>query len=477
MLFNSIEFAVFFPIVFILYWFAFKGRLKAQNFFMLATGYFFYGWWNVRFLGLLFLSSTIDYAVGFYLDKTEDAAKRKLLLWLTIAVNLFILGIFKYFNFFSESLLLLLAQLHIKANIQLINVVLPVGISFYTFQSMAYVIDVYRKEIKAGTDYMTFLAFVSFFPQLVAGPINRAKDLLPQFYNNRLFSYDMAVIGLRLILYGLFKKVVIADNLAKFADEVFNNPGMYTGWVSVAGVLCFALQIYCDFSGYSDIALGAANLLGFRMMENFRTPYFSTSLKDFWQRWHISLSSWFRDYLYIPLGGNRRGEVRRYLNLFITFMISGLWHGANFTFIIWGFIHGSYVVFEDFIKKRVPLSMPALVKWIITLSVVCFAWIFFRANTVNDALLICRSLFTGYDTHALQHVLQKVYFSPVFVNALRACVVLLLFCELLISLLQLNGFFANSPKPIRIAFYYLLIVLIAFVGLNDSAPNFIYFNF
>lgn len=477
MLFNSIEFALFFPIVFVVYWFVFKNRLKAQNLFLLASGYFFYGWWDVRFLGLLFLSSTIDYTVGYYLNKTEDTFKRKRLLWLTIAVNLLILGIFKYFNFFTDSFLLLLTQLHIKANIQLINVVLPVGISFYTFQSMAYVIDVYRKEIKACTNYLTFLAFVSFFPQLVAGPINRAKDLLPQFYTNRTFSYDMAVIGLRLILYGLFKKVVIADNLAKFADEVFNNPGMYTGWVSLAGVLFFTLQIYCDFSGYSDIALGTANLLGFRMMENFRTPYFATSLKHFWQRWHISLSTWFRDYLYIPLGGNRNGEVRQYLNLFITFMVSGLWHGANFTFIIWGFIHGSYVVIEDFIKRRTRASLPVILKWAITFSVVCVAWIFFRAKNLNNALIVVQSLFTGYSLANLAKVLQRVYYSTAFIQWLAVSTLLFFICEATIQNKPDYTFTGSLPRMLRIGLYYLLILLIVFVGLNDSAPNFIYFNF
>jgi D-alanyl-lipoteichoic acid acyltransferase DltB (MBOAT superfamily) len=476
MLFNSIEFAVFLPIVFALYWFVFN-KLKAQNLFLLAAGYFFYGWWDWRFLILLFASSTIDYAVGYLLEKTEKQARRKQLLGTTIAVNLLILGIFKYFNFFAESFVVMLNLLHIKANVQIINVVLPVGISFYTFQSMAYVIDVYRKEIKACDSYLTFLTFVSFFPQLVAGPINRAKKLLPQFYVTRSFNYDIAIAGLRLILYGLFKKVVIADNLAKFADEVFSNPGMYTGWVSAAGVLCFSIQIYCDFSGYSDIALGTANLFGFELMENFRTPYFATSLREFWQRWHISLSTWFRDYLYIPLGGNRKGEARQYFNLFITFMVSGLWHGANFTFIIWGFIHGSYVVVEDFLKRRISFSLPPIIGWFVTLGVVCFAWIFFRAASVTDAVTISRSLLHGYDISSLSLALQKVYSSNVFVSVLLACLGFLLINDALIARLGFNSLLQKIPTPVRLSYYYILLLLIAFVGLNDNAPNFIYFKF
>lgn len=477
MIFNSIEFAVFLPIVFALYWFVLKNKFKAQNLFLLAASYFFYGWWDWRFLSLLFLSSAIDYTVGFYLDKTDNPVLRKRLLLVTISVNLIILGVFKYFNFFAESLVELLAKFHVEAGFTTLKIILPVGISFYTFQSMAYVIDVYRKEIKASKDFFTFLAFVSFFPQLVAGPIQRAKHLLPQFHQARIFKYDIAVTGLRLILYGLFKKVVIADNLATFVDEVFSHPEIYSGWVSITAVLFFAIQIYCDFSGYSDIAIGTARLFGFDLTENFRTPYFALSLREFWQRWHISLSTWFRDYLYIPLGGNRKGEARQYFNLFITFVISGLWHGANFTFIIWGFIHGACMVMEDFVKLRTKFVLPALIKWSITFSIVFFAWIFFRAKNLTDAITIIQSLTHGFDVNVLSETLSKVYFSSVFVNVLKGCLLFLILTELMISRIGFVTFFDTLPRLLRIGYYYLFILLIAFVGLNDNAPNFIYFKF
>jgi D-alanyl-lipoteichoic acid acyltransferase DltB (MBOAT superfamily) len=478
MIFNSLEFALFFPIVFVIYWFVLKNKLKAQNFFLLAASYFFYGWWDWRFLSLLFLSSTIDFSVGFYLDKTNNAIYRKRLLLITVAINLFILGVFKYFNFFADSLVELLTQLNVQASFTALKIILPVGISFYTFQSMAYVIDVYRKEINASKDFISFLAFVSFFPQLVAGPIERAKHLLPQFHQHRVFKYDAAIVALRFILYGLFKKVVIADNLAIFVDEIFLHPGLYSGWTVITAVLFFAVQIYCDFSGYSDIAIGTARLLGFDLMENFRTPYFAVSLREFWQRWHISLSTWFRDYLYIPLGGSKRGEVRQYFNLLITFVISGLWHGANFTFVVWGFIHGTCVVVESFIKQRTKIVVPSFVKWTITFSIVCFAWIFFRARSWNEAILIIQSLSHGYDiSGVLNETLNKVYFSNIFVRVLKACLLLFVFGELMISRMGFTNFFDTSPRLLRIGYYYLLILLIAFVGLNDNAPNFIYFKF
>ncbi len=477
MLFNSLEFAFFLPIVFVLYWFVLNRNLRLQNLFLLVASYFFYGWWDWRFLFLIFFSSIIDYSVGLLLSITEDAKKRKLLLAATLCVNLIILGFFKYFNFFAASLQSALAVLGIEAGFTTLNILLPVGISFYTFQSMGYAIDVYRKDIEACKDVVSFLAFVSFFPHMVAGPIMRANKLLPQFYVPRMFSYGYAVSGLQLLLFGLFKKVVIADNAAKLADVVFNSPAEHSGLSVIAGVLFFTIQIYCDFSGYSDMAVGIARLLGFDLMQNFRTPYFATSIREFWQRWHIALSTWFRDYVYIPLGGNRVTEPRKYFNLFITFLISGLWHGANYTFIIWGAMHGFFLIAEDYFASRVQFKFPSLVRWITTFVIVAFAWIFFRAKTSKDATLLIMNIGNQWSVNDLTVLFNEVYKSVTVVAILSVALALLFAVESRLSLLTPDEWLASLTKPMRISFYYLLLVLIVFMGLNDSSPNFIYFNF
>jgi alginate O-acetyltransferase complex protein AlgI len=477
MLFNSIEFAVFLPLVFFIYWFIVNRNLKWQNHFLLAASYFFYGWWDVRFLALLFFSSTVDFWVAYYLDRTEIKRNRKILLALTLVSNLSILGFFKYFNFFVDSFASLLGLLHIHASVPTLRIILPVGISFYTFQSISYVIDVYRKQTKPSNDYFTFITFVSFFPQLVAGPIERSRHMLPQFERPRQFNNDYAVAGLRFILYGLLKKVVIADNLAKFVDVVYNNPGNYTGISAAVATLFFSIQIYCDFSGYSDIAVGTARLLGFELMQNFRTPYFSTSIREFWQRWHISLSTWFRDYLYIPLGGNRVREGRKYYNLFITFLVSGLWHGANFTFVIWGLIHGLTLIIEEFINTRVKLSVPIFFKWLLTFSIVTLAWAFFRAKTLQDAATILSSLNGNWSLASLAALFIQVYHSPIFITTMVGIIFLFFLAERQIKENDASVLFSFRSPAVRLAVYYLLIITITFVGLNDSAPNFIYFKF
>ncbi|EPR66318.1 MBOAT family O-acyltransferase [Cyclobacterium qasimii] len=342
MLFNSLEFAIFLPIVFILYWFATNKNLKVQNLLLVASSYLFYGWWDWRFLSLIMFSTLVDYSIGCLLFNQENKIRRKGLLWISIIVNLGLLGVFKYYNWFLDSLYYAIPSLKVVTGFNTLDILLPVGISFYTFQTLSYTIDVYKRKLEPTKDLIAFSAFVSFFPQLVAGPIERATNLLPQFYTKRKFSYPLAVDGLKQILWGLFKKMVIADNCAEYANLIFNNSNDYSGSTLVLGAFFFAFQIYGDFSGYSDIAIGTSRLFGFNLMQNFAFPYFSRDIAEFWRRWHISLSTWFRDYLYIPLGGSKGGLGMKIRNTFIIFIVSGFWHGANWTFIIWGGLNALY---------------------------------------------------------------------------------------------------------------------------------------
>ncbi len=334
MLFNSIEFAIFLPIVFLLYWYVFQRNLKLQNLFILAASYLFYGWWDWRFLSLVVFSSFVDFFVGLALKNEEKQSKRKLFLLISIVINLGLLGFFKYYNFFVDSFVDAFTLFGKQLNVSSLRIILPVGISFYTFQTMSYSIDVYKRNLKPTSDIIAFLAFVTFFPQLVAGPIERATNLLGQFYTKRHFDYANAVNGLRQILWGLFKKIVIADNAAKIVSDVFANYGSYNGSMLLLGGIFFAFQIYGDFSGYSDIAIGTSRLFGFKLMKNFAFPYFSRDMAEFWRRWHISLSTWFRDYLYFPLGGSKGGTGMKVRNTFIIFIVSGFWHGANSIFYL-----------------------------------------------------------------------------------------------------------------------------------------------
>src|SRR5690554_791223 len=342
MLFNSVDFAIFLPTVLVLYWFVFNKNLKSQNFLLAVASYFFYGLWDWRFLFLILISTFVDYGIGLLLRNENDPLRRKILLWISIVTNIGILGFFKYYNFFLESFISAFSIFGMPIQANTLNIILPVGISFYTFQTLSYSIDVYRKKLEPTKDFIAFTAFVSFFPQLVAGPIERATNLLPQFFEKKKFSYPQAVDGMRQILWGLFKKVVIADNCGAYADMIFNNTGFYNGMTLVVGAVFFAIQIYGDFSGYSDIAIGTGRLFGFRLRQNFAFPYFSRDIAEFWRRWHISLSTWFRDYLYIPLGGSRGGTWLKVRNVFIIFLVSGFWHGANWTFLIWGALNALY---------------------------------------------------------------------------------------------------------------------------------------
>lgn len=397
MLFNSIDFALFLPIVFVLYWFVTNRNLGLQNFLILLASYFFYGWWDWRFLSLILFSTIVDFTIGIQLEKTEQTSRRRLLLWTSILVNLGFLGFFKYYNFFLDNFIEAFSLMGMKFHASSLSIILPVGISFYTFQTLSYTIDVYRKNLKPTKDFIAFGAFVSFFPQLVAGPIERATNLLPQFYKKRVFDYDKAVDGCRQILWGLFKKVVIADNCAEYANIIFNNYEDYSGSTLLLGAIFFTFQIYGDFSGYSDIAIGTSRLFGFNLMRNFAFPYFSRDIAEFWRRWHISLSTWFRDYLYIPLGGSRGGTWMKVRNTFIIFIVSGFWHGANWTFIVWGALNAIYFLpllltqnnrrnIEIIAKGKMFPSFKEIFGMGTTFFLTIIAWIFFRAESVSHAL-------------------------------------------------------------------------------------------
>ena len=400
MLFNSLEFFIFLPIVFIIYWFIVHKTLNLQNGLVLVASYVFYGWWDYRFLSLIAISTVLDYYVGLSIFNAENKSIKKKWLLVSILFNLGLLGFFKYYNFFIDSWGDLLGSIgYSLENTWTLNVILPVGISFYTFQTMSYSIDIYRGKLKPTKDFIAFAAFVSFFPQLVAGPIERASNLLPQMLNKRKFNKTIAVSGIEQIIWGLFKKVVIADSLAPIVNDIFTNYGSYSGGTLITGAVFFSVQIYCDFSGYSDIAIGTAKLFGFNLMTNFNFPYFSKSIGEFWRKWHISLSTWFRDYLYIPLGGSKVSKAKGIRNVFAIFLVSGFWHGANWTFIAWGGIHAllfipsfilgtnrKHLEDTDINKSWLYYSKNAL-QIALNFSVVTIAWIFFRANSITDAFL------------------------------------------------------------------------------------------
>jgi alginate O-acetyltransferase complex protein AlgI len=482
MLFNSIDFAVFLPIVFILYWFVTNKSLKLQNFLILGASYLFYGWWDWRFLSLILFSTIIDYSIGRKLNTEEDQTKRKVLLWTSILVNLGFLGFFKYYNFFLDNFITAFSFFGTELNANSLNIILPVGISFYTFQTLSYTIDVYKRKLKPTKDFIVFSAFVSFFPQLVAGPIERATNLLPQFYTKRTFDYSKAVDGMRQILWGLFKKIVIADNCAEYANLIFNNSADYSGSTLVLGALFFTFQIYCDFSGYSDIAIGTSRLFGFDLMRNFNFPYFSRDIAEFWRRWHISLSTWFRDYLYIPLGGSRGGTWMKIRNTFAIFLVSGFWHGANWTFIIWGALNAIYFLpllltknnrnnIETVAQGKLFPTLKELSFMLLTFGLTVFAWIFFRANNIGHAIsyiseILSPSLFTIPKFVGMGKALQTIFLVAIFV---------------LIEWKGREGQHAIShlgikwKRPLRYAMYYLIILAIIWFG--GTEQQFIYFQF
>ena len=482
MLFNSIDFAIFLPIVFILYWFLTNKNLKLQNLLIVVASYLFYGWWDYRFLLLILFSTIVDYSVGIGLLKQENKTKRKILLGTSILVNLGFLGFFKYYNFFLDNFITAFSFFGTEIKANSLNIILPVGISFYTFQTLSYSIDVYKRKLEPTRDFIAFSAFVSFFPQLVAGPIERARNLLPQFYKKRTFDYSKAVDGMRQILWGLFKKIVIADNCAVFADQIFNNSHDYSGSTLVLGAIFFAFQIYGDFSGYSDIAIGTARLFGFNLMQNFAFPYFSRDIAEFWRRWHISLSTWFRDYLYIPLGGSRGTNYFKIRNVFIIFLVSGFWHGANWTFIIWGGLNALYFlpimllnknkINTDVVAqgKHLP-SVREVLSITLTFSLTTIAWIFFRAEDIHHAISYLSDII-----HPSILTLPELITPKLEMIYTILCVFILVLFEWMnrdkIHALDI----ANYNKSNRWVLYLIIIIMIITFG-SFNQNSFIYFQF
>ena len=478
MLFNSIEFAIFLPIVFLLYWFTTKGNFKRQNILLLVSSYFFYGCWDWRFLFLLIFSTLLDYITGIKMYNSTNLNHKKCWFWLSICINLGFLGVFKYYNFFAETFTEGLSQLGIQANPWTLRIILPVGISFYTFHGLSYVIDIYKNRIKPERNFINYSVFVCFFPLLVAGPIERATHLLPQILKKREFDYSKAVDGLRQILWGLFKKIVIADNCATYVNQIFNSYQTQNGSTLFIGAVFFAFQIYCDFSGYSDIAIGTARLFGIELLRNFAYPYFSRDIAEFWRRWHISLTTWFRDYLYIPLGGSRGGKWQVVRNTFIIFLVSGFWHGANWTFLAWGTYHALLFLPLILLQKnrkntnnvaqgRIFPTLKEIIQITSTFLLVVLGWVFFRAENIGKAL------------DYLDRIFSKSLFSIPFAqgnNSLFLTVLIMIAVEWF----QRNkkyGLQIDSIKNaiVRWSVYFGVLLLIFFFG--GKSETFIYFQF
>lgn len=491
MIFTSLTFVIFLVLVFATYWAL--PRQSWRNLLIVVASYVFYGWWDWRFCSLMLGTSLLDFGLGLAIQRAQAAAARRTLLIISLISNLGTLALFKYFNFFTQNAQALAESMGFHLSLATLNIVLPVGISFYTFQSLSYTIDVYRRDLKATRNPVDFLAFVSFFPQLVAGPIERATHLLPQFQAKRHFDPIAARDGLRQMLWGAFKKMVVADNLARIVDPVFNDPASANGPLLALATVCFAWQIYCDFSGYSDIAIGCAKLFDFRLMRNFAYPYFSQNVAEFWRRWHISLTTWFRDYLYIPLGGSRVGPVRRVFNVMTTFIVSGFWHGPAWNFIIWGVING-LATLPAIIRPpqrhgghhpgprdipggvRALPSVATLTRIVATFSIICAAWIFFRAATFHDATLVIQRIatrmFSGEGWHEVRELFheQRAHVRTlVYLGALVAC-------EWIMRRNDHPLDIPGLPRPLRWLIYTIVFWVILYEG-TGGVRAFIYFQF
>jgi D-alanyl-lipoteichoic acid acyltransferase DltB (MBOAT superfamily) len=478
MLFNTLEFALFIPIVFLTFWLWANNSVRRRNLFIILASYVFYGWWDWRFLSLIAFSSIVDYLVGISLAQTDSPRRRKALLLLSIVVNIGLLGFFKYFNFFIDNAALLIESIGFEAHRSTLQVILPVGISFYTFQTLSYTIDVYRRVLEPTRDWTAFFAFVSFFPQLVAGPIERARHLLPQFDVRSKFDVVLARDGLRQILWGLFKKAVIADNCALIVDHIFGQYETIPAAYLILGAVAFGFQIYGDFSGYSDMAIGTARLFGFDIMRNFAYPYFARDIAEFWRRWHISLTTWFRDYVYIPLGGSRVSKSATIRNTFIIFLVSGFWHGANWTFIVWGLLHALFFMplllagknrkhLDPIDPNRMLPSLSDAFRILITFAIVSFAWIFFRAPDVSSAFSYIAGIITWQDGSV------EYFFPP----RVLLVITLMIIVEWIHRDRQ-HGLEISyiAHRGIRWVIYLVLTVIIAAHG-HFGGMNFIYFNF
>lgn len=475
MLFNSLEFLIFLPIVFLLYWYVFNKNTTIRNLFIITISYLFYGWWDWKFLLLIAFTSLCSFLSGICIEKFPN--KTRIMMITNITINLFILGLFKYYNFFVESFHHLLQYIGIQSQYTLLNLILPIGISFYTFQALSYTIDVSRKSIKPTHDIFAFFAYVSFFPQLVAGPIERATNLLPQFYKTHTFNYAQAVDGMRQILWGFFKKVVVADNCAIWVNEIFANYQDQSASTLLLGGIYFAFQIYGDFSGYSDIAIGTAKLFGINLMRNFNFPYFSRDIAEFWRRWHISLTTWFRDYIYIPLGGSRVSKIKVIRNTFIIFLVSGIWHGANWTFIIWGLYHAFLFLplllmkrnrknTNDVAENRILPSVSEVINIFLTFILVVFGWIIFRAEKYTQAFDYITSIFDS-----------SLFSIPNFKHPITLLSIIILIITEWFNRKESHTLYLlnNHTRCMRYVSYFILALSLYFF----SAPSetFIYFQF
>ena len=477
MFFNSLSFALFLPIVFVLYWFVFNKTKSTQNALLIVASYYFYSCWDWRFLFLLVFSTFLDYYTGIQIEKAKKETARKFWFWLSIIVNLGFLGVFKYYNFFASSFSELVNGFGLQTSPLLLNVILPVGISFYTFHGLSYVIDIYLKRIKAEYNFVDYSLFVSYFPLLVAGPIERATHLLPQVKAKRTFDYEKAKEGVYQIIWGLFKKVVIADTCATYANAIFDHYESMNSLSLLLGAFYFAFQIYGDFSGYSDMALGMSKLFGLDLLRNFNYPYFSRDIAEFWRRWHISLSSWFRDYVYIPLGGSRGSKLKQVRNVFVIFLLSGFWHGANWTFIAWGFINALYflpLLLHDTNRSNIEKvqlqwnfsSLKVLISMLATFALTCFAWVFFRAKSIGDAFDYILRIFTDRN-FKVQYLENERYSYEIL---------LLIFIFILV---EWN--YRNQIEPLSGRYNWVKVALclaaIAALGTYSDYKEFIYFQF
>ena len=482
MLFNSFGYALFFPIVYILYWILGSKKPSIQNVFLLIVSYFFYACWDWRFLFLLIFSTGLDFFTGIKMAESKNKSLKNKWFWLSVLINIGFLGVFKYYNFFITSFSAAILTLGFKVNPYTLQIILPIGISFYTFHGLSYVIDIYYDRIKAEYNFVDYAVFVSFFPLLVAGPIERSTHLLPQIKQRRIFNYAKSVDGIRQILWGLFKKIVIADNCAEFADIIFKSNAHLSGSTHLLGAFFFTFQIYCDFSGYSDIALGSARLLGIDLLRNFAFPYFSRDIAEFWRRWHISLSSWFRDYLYIPLGGSKVGLVKKIRNTFIIFIVSGFWHGANWTFIFWGFLNALCIIpsiinstnrvhVEIVAKGRKFPNFSEFLSMVGTFILTIFLWIFFRAENLNDAFYFIGKIFS-----------TSFFSIPYFIGISKSIPIVFFILFLLIiewigreQQYGIEKFGCSWKQPLRWSFYIFLVYMI--VLFQAKQQTFIYFQF
>lgn len=481
MLFNSFSFLVFLPIVFSLYWVLARRSIKLQNLLLLIASYYFYSCWSKKFLLLLIFSTALDYFSGLKIESAKSQHIRRIYLWISVGINLGLLCVLKYFNFFADSFSDFASTLGFNVDAVTLNVILPVGISFYTFHGLSYILDIYNRKIKAERNVVEYSLFVSYFPLLVAGPIERATHLLPQLKVFRTVDYQKTVDGLRQILWGLFKKMVIADNCAPIVNDIFENYHSESGITLAIGAILFAFQIYGDFSGYSDIALGTSRLFGIELLRNFNYPYFSRNIAEFWRRWHISLSSWFRDYVYVPLGGSRKGLNKTILNVLIIFLLSGFWHGANWTFIFWGLLNAVFIlpsVISNTNRKytdpksngSVSPSLKEIHQILATFLVACFAWIFFRSPTIKDAFSYSQRLFDVSN-----------YTIP-FINTRNFILLFFILFMIVFEWIQRDKLHALSFKPLNwtrrgVAWSGYLLIAFCILFFTTSSKEFIYFQF